>query len=99
MLKGHRGRREAGQSERRPGEMVEEGWEERWDLSDIFNIPYTLSYTFICLYMSSNALKYLYIPSYTLIYFKISNIRKMRINIRHTNGHNSGPRASPRVRI
>ena len=41
----------------------------------------------------------LYIPLYTPIYFKISNIRKMRPDIIPQNGHNSGPRASPRVRI
>ena len=40
-----------------------------------------------------------YIRSYTPIYIKISNIRKTRINIKHKNGHNSGPRASPRVQI
>ena len=60
---------------------------------------YILSYTFIYLYIPSNAPEYLYIPLYTPIYIKISNIRKMRSDIRPSNGQNSGRRASPRVRI
>ena len=43
--------------------------------------------------------KYLYIPSYTPIYINIFNIRKLRANIKHKSGHNSGPRASPRVSV
>ena len=55
----------------------------------LFDISgYTL-YTFI----------YLHIPSYILIYFKISNIRKMRPDIRHKNGHKTKSRASPMARI
>ena len=49
-------------------------------------------YTFIYL-------TYLHIPSYTCIYFKICNIRNMRANLRFKNGHNSRPRAFPKVRI
>ena len=43
--------------------------------------------------------KYSHISSYTPIYFKISNIRNMRANMKHKNGHNSSPRAFPKVRI
>ena len=68
----------------------------RVDLSDIFYIPL---YTFIYLDIPSNTPKYLCIPSYTLIYFKISNIGKMRLDVRPKNDHNSGLRASPSARI
>ena len=60
---------------------------------------YTLSYTFIWLYIPPNTSKYRYIPSYTIIYFKISNITKMRPNMRPKNSHHSSPRASPKTRI
>ena len=40
-----------------------------------------------------------FIPSYTPTYIKKLNIGKMPANIRPKNGHNSGPRASPRARI
>ena len=60
---------------------------------------YILTYTFIYLYIPSNTPEYLYIPLYTPIYIKISNIRKMRFDIRPQNGHKSGPRASPMARI
>ena len=63
--------------------------------------------------MSKKGFIYFYIPSYTFIYLqialysviyshtyiKILNIRKMRGNIKHKNGHNWGVRASPRVQI
>ena len=61
-----------------------------------FHIPL---YTFLYLQIPPNTFIYLHIPSYTLTYVKISNIRKMRANTKHTNGHDSSPRASPRVRI
>ena len=51
-----------------------------------------IPYTFIYLYI-------LYIPLYALIYIKISNIRKIRSDLRLQNGHKSGPRASPMARI
>ena len=60
---------------------------------------YVLSYTFIYLYIPSNTPKYLYIPFYAPIYIKISNIRKMRSNLRPKNCHDSSSRVSPRVRI
>ena len=66
---------------------------------NLFNIFHTPLYTSIYLYIASHKPKYLYILSYTSIYFEIINIRKMRINIRHRNGHNSSPKASARVRI
>ena len=43
---------------------------------------------------------YLHIPSYTFtIYFKMINIRKVRVNVKHKTCHKSGFRACPRVRI
>ena len=60
------------------------------------NIP---PYTFIYLHVPSYTFKCFHIPSYTSIYFKISNIRTLRADMKHKNGHNSGPRAFPRVRI
>ena len=65
-------------------------------------IPYTFIYfhialyTFIYLQIPPNTFIYLYILP---IYIKISNIRKMRSDIRPQNGHNSGPRGSPMARI
>ena len=53
------------------------------------HIPYIPPDTFI----------YPHIPSYTFMYFKISNIRNMGANMRPKHGHNSSPRASLRVRI
>ena len=64
------------------------------DLSDISYIP---SYTFIYLSIPLNTFIYPKMLPYTFIY--ISNTRKMRINIRTKNGHNSGSSASPKVRI
>ena len=67
--------------------------------SDMFHIP---SYTFIYLYIPSYTFIFPQIATYTFIYpmyFKIINIRKMRIIIRPKNGDNSGPRASPKVII
>ena len=70
------------------------------------HIPlYTLIYIHILSYTSKypqilpNTTKYICLPSYTPIYFKTYNIRKMKADIRHKNCHNSGPRASPMVRI
>ena len=56
---------------------------------------YMLIYLHVLLYTS----KKLYIPSYTPTYIKILNIIKMRANLKHKNGQNSGPRASPTVQI
>ena len=58
-----------------------------------------LLYTFTYLDIPSHTPKYLFIPLCTPIYFKISNITQMRADIRPKNGHNSGPSASPRLRI
>ena len=92
---GRNGEGEEGESRGREGERSGErggkGSGEA-DLSDAFHIPL---YTFIYLYILSNTFIYLHIPSY----FNISNIRKMRINLRLNNGHNSSTRASPRARI
>ena len=46
-----------------------------------------------------NGFVYFHIPSYTFIYIKIFNIWNMRTNMEPTNGHNSAPRAFPKVRI
>ena len=70
---------------------------------------------FIYLHIPSYTFKYLHLPLYTFIYliypqispctfifplyFKIFNIRKMRADVKHTNGYNSSPRTSPRERI
>ena len=51
------------------------------------------------IYIPSYVPKYPYIRLFSPIYFKISNIQKMGINIRHENDHKSGSNASPRVRI
>ena len=56
------------------------------------------TYSYI-LHIPPNTFIYLHIPSHIPIYFKISNIRKMRINLRPTNGHNSSLRAVLKVRI
>ena len=61
-----------------------------------FQMP---AYTIMYLYLPPYTFAYLYISPYTPIYLKISNIQKMRTNLQHKNGHNSGPRASPRLRI
>ena len=61
----------------------------------VSNILHISSYTFIYLYIRQYTFIYLQIASY--IYFKISNIQNMRANMRPKNGHNSGPRAFPRV--
>ena len=60
---------------------------------------YILSYTFIYFYIALNTPEYLYIPLYTPIYIKISNIRKMRSDIRPKNSHKWSPRGSPMARI
>ena len=67
--------------------------------AEVYVYIYILSHTLTYLYIPSNTPEYLYIPLYTPIYIKISNIRKMRSDIRPQNGHNSGPRASPMARI
>ena len=56
-------------------------------------------YTFIYLHVPLYTPEYLYIPSYTPIYIKISNIRKMRPDIRLKNGLKWHPRGSPMARI
>ena len=56
-------------------------------------------YTFIYLHVPLYTPEYLYIPSYTPIYIKISNIRKMRSDIRPKNCHKWGPKGSPMDRI
>ena len=56
-------------------------------------------YTFIYLHIPSYTPEYLYMPLYTPIYIKISNIRKMRSDIRPTNCLKCGPRGSPMARI
>ena len=48
-----------------------------------------LLYTFIYLQIPPYTTEYLYIPLYTPIHIKISNIRKMRSEIRPQNGHKS----------
>ena len=53
----------------------------------------------IYLHLLSHTFINLYIPSYTSIYSKISNFKKMKVDVRHSNCHNSYARASPRVRI
>ena len=87
------------------GESGERQRRERQERGEIVRcILYTFIYFHIPLYIfiylhipshTSKYPKYLYIPLYNRIYLKISNIRKMRANIRHTNGNNSGPRAFP----
>ena len=65
------------------------------------NVEKVSSYTLIYFHIPLYTFIYLQIALYTFIYLtyiKILNIRKMRANIKHKNGHNSGPRA-PRVRI
>ena len=57
-----------------------------------FHIP---SYTFLCLKYCPYTFIYLHIPSY----LKISNIGKMKPDIRHKHDQNSIPRASPTARI
>ena len=54
---------------------------------------------FVYLHILPYTSKSLYTPSHTSTYMKILNIRKMRANIKHKNGHNSRPGASPRVQI
>ena len=56
-------------------------------------------YTFIYLHVPLYTPEYLYIPSYTPIYIKISNIRKMRSDIRPKNSLKWGPKGSPMARI
>ena len=90
-----RGRGERGERERGEGE---EGG-ERWFLSYIIIYLHVPSYTLIYLYITSDTPKYFLIPSYTPIYFKITNIRNTRADMRFKNGHNSSPRAVPKVRI
>ena len=83
--------------ERGRGEWGARGDErEEGDLSDIHYVP---SHTFIYLHIPSYTTKYLHILSYTTMYFKISKTRNLKADMKHKNGHNSDPRASPRVRI
>ena len=64
-----------------------------------------LLYTFIYLHIPPYTFIYLQIALYNLYtfiyttYIKILNIRKMRANIKHKNGHNLGPMGSPKARI
>ena len=86
----------------------EKGWEREngkgceCETCPIYSIYlHILSYIFIYLYIHLYTFIYLHIPpnTFSLIYFKISNARKMRADIRHENCHNSSPRASPKARI
>ena len=56
-------------------------------------------YTFIYLHIPLYTLEYLYIPLYAPTYIKILNIRKMRSDIRPTNGHKWGCMGSSMARI
>ena len=87
--------------ERKGEERGDEGGErEERGISSVYSLHLHIPlYTFIYLHISRNTFKYLYILSYTPIYLKILNIKNMRANMRSKNGHNSSPRASPRVRI
>ena len=83
--------------ERRAGREVRRERGEREDF--VWYIPYTFIhfhiplYTFIYLQIPPNTFIYLHIPPYT------SKYPILGINIRHKNGHNSGPRPSPRARM
>ena len=79
----------------------EKGWRrERVERGLLLcNIFHILSYTFIYFHIPLYTPKCRYVPSYTPIYFEVSNIDKMWINMRPTNGHISGPRGFPKVRI
>ena len=59
---------------------------------------YICLYTFIYLHRPLYTPEYLCIPSYTPIYIKISNIRKMRSDIRPKKCHKWTPRGSPMAR-
>ena len=63
------------------------------------DIHYIPPYTSIYLHTPSYTLNNVHIPSYTSIYFKITNIQKMKSDIRPKNGLKTDPRASPMVRI
>ena len=92
------------EGERRGGERVRverrrgRTWQWKKNCPIYFIYLCILSYTFIYFYIPANTPKCFYIPAYTPIYFKISNVKNMRTNIRYKNGHNSGSKASPRVR-
>ena len=77
---------------------VPKNWKKQCRTSG-FIYAYILSYTSIYLQISFYTSKWLYIPSYATTYIKILNIRKMRANLKQTNGHSSGPRAPPKVQI
>ena len=63
---------------------------------DLFNMYLHISLSiFIYPLIISSSAEYLHI----LIYLKILNIKNMTANMKPKNGHNSGPRASPRIRI
>ena len=94
--RGERVERESGGRAGERGEREVEGRRE-WFLLIYPMYLHIPLYTFIYLHIpsfTSKHLKYLYIPSYTSIYIKISNIRKMRPDIKHKNGHKARPRAS-----
>ena len=94
----HQGGRGREDRERDGGRGGRKGGGREVDLVNIFLIP---SYTFIYFHIPLYTFVYLQILLYTHtpIYFKISNTWKMRANKKHENNLNSGPRASPRVRI
>ena len=56
-------------------------------------------YTFIYLHILSSTCKYLHTPVYTSIYLRICNIKNLRADMKHKNGHSSGPRAFPKMII
>ena len=67
--------------------------------SNVEKVGLICLYTFIYLHIPSYTPEYLYIHLYTPIYIQISNIRKMRSDIRPKNGLKWGPRGSPMARI
>ena len=91
-------------SERASERAIERASERssEWAREVFFNISGYTSYTSIYFHIPSYTLNIIHILSYTLIYpiyFKIPNIRKMRLDIRPQNAHKTSPRASPMARI
>ena len=76
---------------------------QRWSCAVISGeSPLTIGGLHIPSYTLDNpsyTLDNLHIPSHTFIYLKITDIRKMRTNMRYNNGHNSGSKACPTARI
>ena len=93
--------REEGRGEEgrvRRGERREAGERRFFPIHPIYlhMLSYTVIYVYIPPYGSkySQILQIILIPPYAPIYSRIFNIRKMRANIKHENGHQSSPRAS-----